>query len=158
MWLFIAFIAIPLIEIVLFIQVGGAIGLPSTLLIVILTAILGTFLLKNQGSQAFSRITSSFQKLTDPSEALANGAMIIFAGALLLTPGFLTDIIGLSLLIPYVRLIVFKWVRSRLNIHKFTLNQNRKPHKNQENVIDGEYFDVSQEKEGNKNPSGWTKD
>ena len=46
MWLFIAFIAIPLIEIVLFIQVGGAIGLPSTLLIVILTAILGTFLLK----------------------------------------------------------------------------------------------------------------
>tara|TARA_R110001592_G_scaffold221133_1_gene475767 strand:- start:132 stop:473 length:342 start_codon:yes stop_codon:yes gene_type:complete len=88
MWLLIAFIAIPLIEIALFIQIGGFIGLWPTLAIVLGTAILGSSLVRSQGARELSKLQGSFATLNDPTEPLANGAMIIFAGALLLTPGF----------------------------------------------------------------------
>ena len=70
MWLFALFVAVPLIEIALFIQIGGFIGLWPTLLIVVLTAILGTFLVKSQGRQAIIALQSSFSSLQDPSEPL----------------------------------------------------------------------------------------
>lgn len=88
MWLFLAFLAVPLIEIALFIQVGGLIGLWPTLGIVILTAILGTWLVRSQGLRALSELQGSFSRLEDPSKPLAHGAMILLSGALLLTPGF----------------------------------------------------------------------
>ena len=91
MWLFLAFLTVPLIEIALFIQVGGAIGLWPTLAIVVLTAVLGTSLVRSQGRLALGQMRNSFQTLSDPAEPLAHGAMILFAGALLLTPGFFTD-------------------------------------------------------------------
>ena len=87
MWLFVAFLAVPLIEIGLFIQIGGVIGLWPTLLVVILTAMLGTYLVRTQGLMAIGKLQSSFSQLQDPTEPLAHGAMILFAGALLLTPG-----------------------------------------------------------------------
>ena len=71
MWLFIAFIAVPLIEIALFIQVGGAIGLGWTLLIVVITAIIGTVLVRRQGLHVLAQVKSSFDELRDPSEPLA---------------------------------------------------------------------------------------
>ena len=71
MWLLIAFIGVPLIEIALFIQVGGAIGLWSTLGIVILTAMLGTYLVRQQGTMAISQLRSQMQNLQDPTETLA---------------------------------------------------------------------------------------
>jgi UPF0716 protein FxsA len=88
MWLLIAFIAVPLIEITLFIQVGGAIGLGWTLTVVVLTAVLGTWLVRSQGALALGQLRSSFNDLRDPTEPLVHGAMILFSGALLLTPGF----------------------------------------------------------------------
>ena len=100
MWLLLAFIAVPLIEIALFIQVGGMIGLWPTLAIVILTALLGTWLLRMQGAAALTDLRRSFSEVEDPSEPLAHGAMILFAGALLLTPGFFTDAVGFALLTP----------------------------------------------------------
>ena len=68
MWLFLAFVGIPLIEIALFIQIGGAIGLGSTLLVVVLTALLGTFLVRNQGRVALANLQRSFSELNDPLE------------------------------------------------------------------------------------------
>ena len=97
MWLLIAFIAVPMIEIALFIQVGGAIGLGWTLAIVLITAILGTWLVRTQGAMALGQLRSAFSELQDPTEALVHGAMILFAGALLLTPGFFTDAVGFFL-------------------------------------------------------------
>ena len=88
MWLLAAFIAIPLIEITLFIQVGGLIGLWWTLAIVIVTAFVGTWLVRAQGILAISQLRSSFSELRDPTEPLAHGAMILFAGALLSCPCF----------------------------------------------------------------------
>ena len=86
MWLFVLFIAVPLIEIALFIQVGGAIGLWATLAIVVITALIGTNMMRAQGAAAMRDIKGSFNDMRDPSEPLAHGAMILFSGALLLTP------------------------------------------------------------------------
>ncbi len=154
MWLLIAFIAVPLIEIALFIQVGGAIGLASTLLIVIATAILGTFLVRKQGLHALARVKSSFEQMNDPSEALAHGAMILFSGALLLTPGFFTDAVGFALLVPSIRLAVFHWARSRINVQTFSTGHPRDP---KSDVIDADYVEVPPESNENRGPSGWTK-
>ena len=104
MWLLIAFIAVPLIEITLFIQVGGAIGLGWTLAVVVLTAILGTWLVRSQGALALGQLRSSFNDLRDPTEPLVRGAMILFSGALLLTPGFFTDAVGFAFLVEVKRI------------------------------------------------------
>ena len=96
MWLFLAFLAVPLIEIALFVEVGGMIGLWPTLAIVVLTAVIGTWAVRSQGLLAIERLRGSFQHLDDPTEPLAHGAMILVAGALLLTPGFFTDAVGFA--------------------------------------------------------------
>ena len=109
MWLLFLFIAVPVIEIALFIQVGGLIGLFPTLAIVVFTAILGTYLVRGQGLSTLSTLQSQFSNLQDPTESLAHGAMILFAGALLLTPGFFTDAVGFLLLTPAFRLVALRW-------------------------------------------------
>ncbi|WP_371170150.1 FxsA family protein [Aliiroseovarius sp. 2305UL8-7] len=165
MWLFALFIAVPLIEIALFIQVGGAIGLWPTLGIVVLTAVIGTHLMRAQGALAMSQLRESFGQLNDPTEPLAHGAMILFSGALLLTPGFFTDFVGFALLIPAVRRGVFKWARSRVQVQSFTMGQQGHPQTHRpgtdEDVIDGDFTDVTPEKRpthpGVEGPSGWTK-
>ena len=89
MWLLLLFILIPLLEIWLFILLGGFIGVYPTLLIILLTAILSTFLVKTQGINVLKEIQSKFNELENPTEPIAHGAMILFAGALLLcTAGY----------------------------------------------------------------------
>ena len=119
MWLFVLFVAVPLIEIALFIQVGGAIGLGPTLLIVLVTAILGTYLVRQQGAMAIARLRGTLQEFSDPTEPLAHGAMILLAGALLLTPGFFTDATGFALLIPPVRSWAYRQLRARVKVQRF---------------------------------------
>ncbi|GIT86301.1 FxsA family protein [Roseobacter sp. OBYS 0001] len=161
MWLFIAFLAIPLLEIALFIQIGGAIGLGWTLATVVVSAVLGTFLVRNQGALALGQVKSSFNQMQDPTEPLAHGAMILFSGALLLTPGFFTDTIGFLLLIPGVRASAFRAIKARMNITTFeAANRShgpKHPGRGQpDNVIDGDYTEVKPEADQNKRPSGWT--
>ncbi len=163
MWLFALFIAVPMIEIALFIQVGGAIGLWPTLAIVVLTAIVGTQLMRAQGALALSQLRESFGQLNDPTEPLAHGAMILFSGALLLTPGFFTDFVGFALLIPAVRRAVYNWARSRIQVQTFTMGPQgpQHPYHPEDDVIDGDFTDVTPEKRpthpGVEGPSGWTK-
>lgn len=162
MWLFALFLAVPLIEIALFIQVGGLIGLWPTLLIVIVTAILGTALMRAQGALAMAQIRDSFNAMNDPSEPLAHGAMILFSGALLLTPGFFTDAVGFALLIPSVRSAVFKYLRGKVRVQSFTTHTGpspdyyREPPKGPSDVIDGDFEELSDAKRPNQPPSGWT--
>lgn len=160
MWLFLAFVGVPLIEIALFIQIGGAIGLTSTLLIVILTAVLGTFLVKNQGRIALANLQRSFSELNDPTEPLAHGAMILISGALLLTPGFFTDAVGFSLLIPPVREVVYRFLRSRVQVQSFSMGSNQSSshyYSGSDDVIDGDFVEVDPDKRPTHRPSGWTK-
>lgn len=158
MWLLLAFIAVPMIEIALFIQVGGVIGVWWTLLIVLATAIAGSYLVRTQGLRELGNLQRSFSDMQDPTEPLANGAMILFAGALLLTPGFFTDVVGLSLLVPGVRRKVFLWLRSRIAI-KTMSNDPQEPHRPgqpRDRVIDAEFEDVTPDKKPTHRPSGWT--
>lgn len=158
MWVLIAFIAVPLIEIALFIQVGGWLGLWPTLAIVLITAIIGSSLVRSQGARELQNLRGSFSEMRDPSEPLANGAMILFSGALLLTPGFFTDFVGFSLLIPAVRAAVFKWARSRVNVTSFQMGPGpQAPHQPNDRVIDGEYEEVNPPRPSQDGPSGWTK-
>ncbi|MDQ2090314.1 FxsA family protein [Marimonas arenosa] len=163
MWLLFAFIGVPLIEIALFIKLGGAIGLGYTLLIVVLTAVLGTWLVRSQGIAALSDVQRSFNELSDPTEPLAHGAMILFSGALLLTPGFFTDALGFALLVPGVRRAVFHWLRKRVTVTHFSMGSNippdpRKPRDpGPDDVIEGEFTEVDPSKRPTHRPSGWTK-
>jgi UPF0716 protein FxsA len=102
-YLLLVFIGIPLIEIALFIQVGGAIGTAATIAIVIATAFLGAWMLRAQGISTAQRAQASLQRGEIPVEQAFDGMFLVFAGGLLLTPGFLTDAIGFSLFIPQVR-------------------------------------------------------
>ncbi|WP_425051027.1 FxsA family protein [Psychromarinibacter sp. S121] len=163
MWLFALFVAVPLIEIALFIQVGGLIGLWPTLAIVLVTAILGTWLVRQQGALALSNVKRSFNELNDPSEPLAHGAMILFSGALLLTPGFFTDAVGFLLLVPAVRSVVFDYIRKRVKVQHFETRTTHTTYRSgpsgpRGNVIDGDYTDVTPPQgSGKPGDSGWTR-
>jgi len=159
MGLFLLFVAVPLIEIALFIKLGGFLGLWNTLAIVVATAFLGTWLVKTQGANAMKQVQGSFSTMQDPSEPLANGAMILFAGALLLTPGFFTDGIGFLLLFPPFRAAAFKYAKSKINVQTFTTETAppRRPNSDSD-VIEGEYSEISPDKPSADKPSGWTKD
>jgi len=155
MWLLLIFLAVPLVEIALFIQVGGLIGLWPTLGIVILTAIAGTVLVRSQGLSELNRLRTSFSDLRDPTEPLAHGAMILFAGALLLTPGFFTDVVGLALLAPPVRRSVFRYTRARITVQSFDYDAPPRPRG--PDVIDGEWEEVTPPRRPTHTPSGWTR-
>jgi UPF0716 protein FxsA len=111
--LFFAFLLVPPIEIGLFIVVGSRIGLWYTLGIVVLTAVIGARLVSLQGRGVLERLRQEFASGQFPGKTLAHGAMILIAGALLLTPGFLTDLVGFSLLSSQVREAIRKWAVRR---------------------------------------------
>ncbi|MEZ5685896.1 MAG: FxsA family protein [Paracoccaceae bacterium] len=121
MWLFLAFALVPLIEIGLFIQVGGLIGLWPTLGLVLLTAAVGMTLMRSQGAAAMQDLRRSLEEMSDPGRPLAHGAMILFAGALLLTPGFFTDGLGIALLIPKFRDLVLSYISKRVKVQSFSM-------------------------------------
>jgi len=152
MRLFLLFLAVPLIEIALFVQIGGAIGLLSTLGIVVITAVLGTFLVRSQGLAVLSQLQGSMAELKDPTEPLAHGAMILFSGALLLTPGFFTDAVGFALMVPGIRRSVFQFFRSRISVQSFEYGTATD---RDSGVIDVEFEEVAPSKPSG--PSGWTR-
>lgn len=113
--LLMVFISVPLIEIVIFIEVGSRIGTWITLLIIALTAVLGASMAHREGLKVWWRIQEKLYSGVMPDEELLDGLLILIAGALLLTPGFLTDAVGFSLLYPRTRFGIKGWLR-----HKFS--------------------------------------
>lgn len=163
-YLFLAFVLVPILEIALFIQVGGLIGLWPTLAIVVLTAFAGTWLVRSQGQHEMNRLRKSLSDLHDPTEPLAHGAMVLLAGVLLLTPGFFTDAIGLLLLMPPVRVAVLRWLRARMIVTQFEMGPNPNAPRNPRgggngsgDVIDGDYEVVNPKRDPDAPPSGWVK-
>ena len=98
--LFLAFTLIPALEIYLFVRLGGAIGLFNTFLVVIVTGIVGAGLARWQGAETMFRIRQSLNQGVTPAEDMIDAGLIFIAGMVLLTPGFLTDVMGLLLLCP----------------------------------------------------------
>lgn len=133
------FLLVPIIEIALFIQIGGAIGLWSTLGLVLLSAVAGVALMRSQGARAGVEIQRSLAEMRDPTQPLAHSAMIIAAGILLLIPGFFTDALGLLLLIPGVRSFLMRRIARRVTASR--PGMRREPHRPpyDRGVIDGEF-------------------
>ncbi|MEM9015655.1 MAG: FxsA family protein [Verrucomicrobiota bacterium] len=112
--LLLLFITIPILELSLFLMLGSKIGIPTTLGIIVVTAILGAYLTKSQGLRALTNYQNTLSQGRLPHEEVMDGLMILIAGAVLLTPGFLTDAIGFSLLIPSFRDVVKKLAKGYL--------------------------------------------
>ncbi|MEN0111428.1 MAG: FxsA family protein [Planctomycetota bacterium] len=102
-WLLLLFVALPTTELWLLAMMGSAIGWPTTLLIALGTGVLGATLARAQGLATLGRITRTIAAGEPPADALMDGAMVLVAGAVLITPGVLTDAFGFSLLLPPVR-------------------------------------------------------
>jgi len=106
------FVLIPLVELAILVYLGTIIGAFYTVLIVVLTGILGAILMRSQGLAILSRIRSNLQSGILPANELFDGALILVGGLLLLTPGIITDILGLAVLVPQTRHIIGKLFRS----------------------------------------------
>ena len=111
--LFLLFTIIPLIELALLIKIGAYIGVLMTISIVIITGILGAYLAKYEGLSILSQIKTSLNQGEIPTDEMIEGLLILVGGALLLTPGFLTDLLGFSLIIPFTRIIFRKFLKKK---------------------------------------------
>lgn len=108
------FLVVPILEIACFIAVGGAIGIGWTLLLILVTAVIGTVLLRVQGSGLLARMQGELRAGRVPARELVHGLMLALAGVLLLTPGFVTDAIGFALFVPPLRDAVWNLVRGKV--------------------------------------------
>ena len=120
--LFILFIFIPIIEIGVLMQVGALLGVWQTLIIVIVTAWLGAKYVKQQGLATLHSVQTKMAQGEMPSDEIVTGLMLLIAGVFLVTPGFVTDIFGLSLLIPAVRSFIAKQVKAHIMLSAVTMN------------------------------------
>lgn len=108
------FIGVPILEIAVFIKTGEIVGLWPTLAIIVLTAIIGAALLRAQGLATLARVRHSLDRGEVPVEEVFTGLCLLIAGALLLTPGFVTDTLGFLLFVPPVRYAIGHFVLTRL--------------------------------------------
>jgi UPF0716 protein FxsA len=117
--LFLIFAVIPMIELALLIKIGSFIGTFNTIIIVILTAVIGAYLVKLEGIGVAYRIQKNMQEGTFPGEELINGMLILIAGAVLLTPGFFTDIMGFLLVFPvsreHIKKAAVRYIKKKMN-------------------------------------------
>ena len=149
------FIGVPVIEIATFIQVGDIIGLWPTIAIVILTAFIGTALLRQQGISTLMRAQSAMNEGRMPAEELFDGVCLLLAGAFLLTPGFITDCIGFLLFFPpfrsLIRLKAKDFLKNKGSIHVAGMGtqnphqRQNQPQPNEKNstIIDADFEDVT---------------
>ena len=152
---------IPILEIAVFIMVGGQIGVALTLGMILLTAILGSILLRIQGFATLARIQEQSKNGVIPGKELVSGVMIMIAGVLLLTPGFVTDSIGFLLFFPPFRHFLWSTLASKVVVQtKGAFNQTGNPfaqqnsRNNQEDVVD---LDPSEFSEKPNSESPWNK-
>jgi len=118
--LILLFIVVPIAELYVIIQVGQLIGVVPTLILLLADAVLGSLLLRHEGRSAWRRFNEALATRRFPGREVADGALIIVGGTLLLTPGFITDIFGLFLLLPPTRAISRRLLK-RLTIGRFAV-------------------------------------
>ncbi|MFQ5862845.1 MAG: FxsA family protein [Candidatus Brocadiales bacterium] len=112
--LFILFTAVPLIELYLLLRLGGYIGLYPTIGVVVSTGIAGGLLARSQGLAVLRQARWELEQGRIPAESLFDGVLILIAGAMLITPGLLTDCLGLFFLIPWTRQAFKSWLKKKL--------------------------------------------
>lgn len=111
-WLLLLFISVPILELVVLFRVGALIGGLNTIMLVIGTGILGAWLARREGRSTWRRLHRKMERGQHPSQELQDGFIILISGALLLTPGIMTDAIGFAGLFPPTRYVLKRWIRS----------------------------------------------
>ncbi len=118
--LLLAFVVVPILEIYVIVQVGQQIGAPATIALLILDSVLGAWLVRREGRRTWAAFRAALASSKVPAKEVADGALVIFGGALLLTPGFATDVLGLLCVAPPSRALLRKAltgvVASRLGV------------------------------------------
>lgn len=157
--LLIAFIGVPIIEIAVFIEVGGWLGLWPTLGLVILTAVVGSLELRAQGLATVNKLRRQLDAGELPSDTLFDGVCLLFAGALLLTPGFVTDIVGMALFLPpfrrFLRATLGRYIARHAEARVFADGGGGGPRggRQPDDVIDADYEEV-RDPESRDRPGG----
>ncbi len=162
--LFLVFLAVPLLEIALFIVIGGQIGVLATVAAVVATALAGAILVRHQGLTTLARTRRELDEGRIPTGTMGEGLAILFAGALLLTPGFFTDVVGFALLVPPLRRTIVKhlgrWIGPRVSVVSpggFGGGPRDKPGRGP--VIEGEAIDLENQPPREPDPdSPWRND
>ena len=119
------FIVVPIAELAVIIQVGEEIGVWWTIAILVADSVLGSVLMRSQGRISWRRFNEALQGGRPPAREVLDGVLVIFGGALLLTPGFITDILGLTLLIPPTRALVRRVLVKRFADRMIVAAQSR---------------------------------
>lgn len=161
MWLPALFLLWPIVEIALFVTLGGSIGLFWTLAVILATGMLGVWLLRSHGLRTADRLRREMDTLRNPLVPVADGALVLLAACLLVLPGFLTDALGLLLLIPPLRLALMAALARRMRLRtgggmsdEFDDGAHMRDRR-RDIVIDAEYIEV--EPDPKRPPSGWTR-
>ena len=135
-------IIVPIVEIALFVQIGGAIGLGWTLLIILATAMLGARAIRRQGLNALARAQAQMASGQPPVGEIVHGVLILIAGIMLLTPGFFTDTMGFLLLFPVTRLFILElaagFILPKL-FSGFSMRRGSAQNPSDAKIIDGDY-------------------
>ena len=141
--LILLFILVPLAEITVLISVSGNIGVAKTLLLVIVTAILGAALVKQQGTAVLASIREQMNAGQTPAVSMIEGLMLFLAGAVLLTPGFITDAAGFLLLVPTVRTKLANYMLARMFVVQphSDFTSSERTQRRDPTIIEGEYKD-----------------
>ncbi|MBW3576341.1 MAG: FxsA family protein [Actinobacteria bacterium] len=112
--LILAFIAIPIVELAVILRVGAWLGWWPTLVVLMVDSVLGAVLVKHEGRRAWDAFRNAIAEARWPGDEVAQGAFVLVGGALLLTPGFLTDVVGLLAVLAPTRAVLSRWLRRRL--------------------------------------------
>jgi len=112
--LLLLFTCIPLMELYLLLQIGSIIGAVNTILLVLITGVLGAYLAQQEGLRTLERIRSLMAQGEMPGEPLIDALLILVAGFVLITPGILTDLLGFLMLVPATRAPIRRWIKGQL--------------------------------------------
>ena len=137
--LFLFFLIVPFVEIYVLLEVGSLIGAFPTILLVVFTAVLGAWLLRRQGFATWQRFQTNLQQGVIPAYEMIEGPILLVGGALLLTPGFFTDILGFACLIPSLRRKIAQFVLENYLLKADTASAFRQQSNYAESAIEGEY-------------------
>jgi UPF0716 protein FxsA len=152
-WFVLALLLVPIAEIYVIVQVGQAIGAGPTILLLIADSVFGAWLVRHEGRRAWANLTRTLQSGQMPTKELADGGLLLVGGTLLMTPGFLSDILGYFMVLPFTRplarRLVISWLTNRVQVigppPGFNPNAPRPPRPGPEagggRVVSGEVVD-----------------